>query len=211
MSPMDIPCDSRCDKHSRISFSKGKEILISSPAAIYDRHPTPGLSAIRKLTTAPLKGPFSLPSFHPSFLPLSTFHVVLCLRNQQNDTINEPERDMIISLHDASTLKHDNAQVQRVIFDVFGYEEEDEDRRYESDDITFRNLFCAVCFLFFQFLFVFLFFQSKRLVSFFPARRRLRRPRRARLGEKTLEWCISNQSEKRSARVDEIESVPQRT
>lgn len=46
---------------------------------------------------------------------------------------------MIIRLRDASTLKHDNAQVQRVIFDVFGYEEEDEDRRYESDDITFQN------------------------------------------------------------------------
>lgn len=46
----DTPRVSRGDKHPRISLSKGKEILILSPAAIYGRHRVSGLNAIHKST-----------------------------------------------------------------------------------------------------------------------------------------------------------------
>lgn len=70
MSPMDIPRVSRGDKHPRISLSKGKEILILSPAAIYGRHPVSGLNAIRKSTAITEKLALAVHSFLPFFLSL---------------------------------------------------------------------------------------------------------------------------------------------
>lgn len=96
MSPMDIPRVSRGDKHPRISLSKGKEILILSPAAIYDRHPVSGLNATQvdeKLATH-------------SFLPSSLSSFVREIRQDQQvhrTTINEAERDMIIDQRNGVT------------------------------------------------------------------------------------------------------------
>lgn len=91
---------SRSDKHPRISLSKGKEILILSPAAIYGRHPVSGLNAIHKSTAIAEKL-----AAH-SFLPSSLSSFVPEIRQGQQvhrTTINEPERDMIIGQRNGVT------------------------------------------------------------------------------------------------------------